>query len=798
MRGFKDYLQETILMEANVANIDAIDAYVASWMKKTQLPAGKAWFKKKLRTFLINSPDYLYKIEPNALPAGLPDYAQAAMERGEDVFMFDATRTAGNFQQFMAHLADWFEAMHRVIEAGPDAMSDTSMEDFRITEKEVQKLQKIPFEQAKAAADAWFNHMGTRLRGQKKEIEGVEVIHTWPDGFYAVRYTDPNVMKLDGRDLQNCLQHGNYWSNVRDGTNQVFGIRKPNDEAVVGIRTSQIGRRGARAAFTDPSAPKPRFEWELEECKGKANKPPIHTYIPYVIDFLKLMKNIDIGDSSDLKNAGIFFRNGEFGSFADISELVYQDRTMVIRRTDDEFQAQVGNALVKGTIAEDKVMVVQVEADDYSTLATKVLNRLGLEPTPALVRNLSQRNVFFKNGRFGTPRTVGEHLGDVDTMSVFEVATGIFAYAADAPEAPYSAHFHLSQDSRKIADFNLRSNHEFEIDVNTVEEVLNFLKIAPTLNCEVGPLKAADIYYNGEQFGNYDQVGSGEAEVGELTIYRLGNRRAWIVADADGSTAFVGILQGLSLQVLKNDLDGATDQIAPAMRWIASHHQPKSVVDANQFGIINLARQGGVVADKASLFSHLPALSSEMRAHKEGTLQYQPDSTPARIMLRCLSGAINDADARLTPAEITALTDAFSANDESPLWIERVASHKLYDIEVRGLVLHFPLALVELFDAIHQNPPKAAKAQMKKAIAQARKLLKAHPHYNLRTNLSDTDAIETLGLLKDWEAFRAEAKAHKQASMPHRDDRTNNPDKYATDISSRFAALNAKRNLKGY
>ncbi|RYD46597.1 MAG: hypothetical protein EOP83_29395, partial [Verrucomicrobiaceae bacterium] len=325
MRSFLEYLNETVLMEANVANGQAIDAYVAAWMKKTPLAQGKAWLKKKLRTFLLNEPKYLSQIDPENRPDEIPDYAVQALDRGEAVYLFDPAGKVSELNQPLQHIIDWFDAMNRTIEAGPDDMNDMATEDFRLTQKEVEKLQKVNMDQITATADAWFNHMGTRLRGVKKEVSGAEIIHTWPDGFYVVRYTEAQTMKMDGRDLQNCLQHGNYWDAVRTGRNQVFGIRKPNDEAVVGMRTSKI-RKG--------TAEHGSAEWELEECKGKANKPPIQQYIPYVIDFLKMMDNIDIEGSSDLEAAGVFFRDGTFGSFDDISELVFEGNGIVIRRSD--------------------------------------------------------------------------------------------------------------------------------------------------------------------------------------------------------------------------------------------------------------------------------------------------------------------------------------------------------------------------------------------------------------------------------------------------------------------------------
>lgn len=792
MRGFKDYLAEALLLEANVANVEAIDAFVAAYMKKCELPQGKVWLKKKLRTFLLNSPEYLTRLDPKNISIKLPDFATAALEKGEEVFVFDPNGRVTEMKDSLQHVLDWFDAMHRTIEAGADSMNDVATNDFRMTQKEVEKLQKINLGQITAAADAWFNHMGTRLRGVKKEIAGVEIIHTWPDGYYVVRYTDPQVMRLDGRDLQNCLQHGNYWSQVRHGTNQVFGIRKPNDEAVVGIRTEKKEWRSSeiRAALAAGKSAEEAGTWELVECKGKANKPPIDAYIPYVVDFLRLMKNINIENNSDLKAAGVFYSNGNFGSFADVAELVYQNGRDNVYRTDDEFRANFRGETFRGNISDNEVASISpVET------AAPVLILLNLPPTQTLMRTLANNNIYYQEGKYGTPQTIGKHIGDTSSHKLYETSGWVFAYN-DEKDLALRIGTNGLVDGKSGGISSIDSIGKINTRTPDLIAILNLIGLAPLLNIETSNLFDRAICWNGAQYGRYDEVGTEEIALADQTAYRLGDRQMWLIAHNTGGEALIGTSQG-TMRVLKNE--NSNEEIGASVRWLAAHHQPKVLERANDYGAISLPNGRGIIATKQTLFDHLDTMTSVMTHPVEGTLQYDPESTPAQVMLRILTGILFEDDhSRLSKDEVAKLTEAFRANPQAPLWAARTDVTELFDITVYKYRLHFPLALTTVFDALHLPVPKVAKAQMKTALKRAMALLSKYEHLDLETNLSDASVFEDLGLDAEWDAFKTAAKQHKAASKPHREDRLNNHDKYATDLSSRFAGLNAKRKIRGH
>lgn len=797
MRSFREYLTEAMLFEANVANVDAIDQFVGAYMRKTKLPQGKAWLKKKLRTYLLNQPEFLTPIDPNNVPAELPDYAVQAIQRGEPVFLFDPQGKVRGIAQQIQHIVDWFDAMHATVEAGADAMNSTATNDFRLTQKEVEKLQKITFDQATPAADAWFAHMGTRLRGQKKEMTGVEIVMTWQDGYYAVRYTDSQVMRMDGRDLQNCLQHGNYWNQVANGSNQVFGIRKPNDEAVVGMRTSL---KRSQPAFSEPGKPKVQ-NWELEECKGKANKPPAPQYIPYVIEFLKQAQNIDIEGSVDLEKAGVYYRNGEFGTFDDIAEVIYNQGNIKILRTDDKMRASIGNLYISGNIANNRLTYVDSDGVPAETTA-KLLQLSDLPPAPNFVKTLRNANIFYQDGKYGTAKDVGKHLGTTDLgMDVYAVEGRVFGFSEDEVIASFSV------DDGKVSAISSGGDDDDNFDDQNVGlneiQMLNLTGLPPTKQVEEN--FSGDIWWNGESYGRIAKVGQKVGDVRDYEIYRLGKRASWVAVDTSSRSFTQLIVIAGVLELMRTEF--SSGDAGAVMRWLALNYSKlmKKVANGQSFGILNL-KGGTVVADKATFFANLPKFHEYAQDTSSESIQYAINSPVRSAIVKALKGYVEDSGQPLSRQETAALIEAFRPDPAAPLRVTEEKEIKLHDILIKRPIFLFPQMVPLMFHAMGAKVPKEAVADMKLAMKQVVQYLKKNPHVNAEVNLNfrrsgqglTSDVTAYCGLDKDINKLMDMIADHKTTSQTARQDRMDNFDKYAdNNISNRFAALNAMNKLKG-
>jgi len=251
-------VERLLLAEHNLVNPQGIDLYIRPFVTRCKVEAGKTWLQKKLRTLLINDAQYLTALSADDLALStLPDYLTQAAERGDAIYQFTPNAPVlDKLTQAMNHAVDWFNALGNV--ANRRATSPVAIEDKTVAQKWLEKLPKIPLGEIIHVADAWFANLGSRVNTDKA---GTVTEITWPDGFYAVRFTDKNTMMADGKTLQNCLGSGTYWDRVQSGRAAIYAIRKPNDEPVVGI---MVATEQGRAT--------------LDQCKGKQNQPVTQTY----------------------------------------------------------------------------------------------------------------------------------------------------------------------------------------------------------------------------------------------------------------------------------------------------------------------------------------------------------------------------------------------------------------------------------------------------------------------------------------------------------------------------------------
>lgn len=403
------------LTEHVVINVEEVERFIRVLVAATRPEEGKQWFAKRLRSLILNDAAYLDVEDEDLIPADAPGYVRNAVARGEPVYRFYSDKVrVHQLMDTCTHITHFFNNLSDVAERRPE--NPVQVEDNREAKKLLSKLQKMTFDQVLKADEEWGKRAGSRVAGLTKE--GCEVIYQWSDGFYAVRFTDRATMMRDGQDLQNCLRTGTYWDSVKNGSQWVVAIRKPNDEAVIGMRWRMPGltdiNDGSDYALAVMNGHFPKREgMSILECKGKNNRAANPQYVPYVVDLLHHfgIKNM-IGD---LESAGISVNNGRYGTFRDIAS----HRTVgnvQIWTTDSRFEIQVGrSAMLSGsfsTVAGARIISdIEIGSTCSGPMASKALNAMGIPASARPRTKLRERGVFAGDRGYGTAKDIGEELG---------------------------------------------------------------------------------------------------------------------------------------------------------------------------------------------------------------------------------------------------------------------------------------------------------------------------------------------------------------------------------------------------
>jgi hypothetical protein len=762
-------VEKMFLFEHNVVNPNTIDAFVKKFVSKTKPENGKTWFQKKLRSFLMNDDSYLQKLTATQIATmqNLPDYITSAAERGETLYSFEPNNNQKIDQliQGMNHISDWFNALFSVASRKVNNPSQVDIEDKNLANKWLEKLSKIPLADITEIADQWFSHMGTRIKTEK---DGVETVMHWNTGFYAVRFTEKNTMISDGLDLQNCLQYGTYWEDVKSGKGAVYAIRKPNDEAVVGIRVNLK-------------------DGVLAECKGKNNKPVIAAYVPYVIDFLNKM-GWQVAGNGDLEAAGIEVHNGKLGSFEDIADLIYDHNGNKIWQTGDRFLAKTKNITVSGRMANNVLTLIDFDeglTDKQTKDVIAVLNILNHPPTPngRLKSYLEEYQIYFNNGKYGDIETVGEKVFSVDGLTGYRIDSGSYAQVLiyelnEINEKNFEGELLISKNKIQTYLGDLASE--------TLIKILNALKIPLSdtyngnLNTPVINFAKKDVYYADGKYGTLDDIGKLDVHDDRISFVRIGKDNWTLVIDGvsgDRTPGYYVLLRrgNLEYENSKSILEKDRIRINALMRQLAVKYKVKYVKDAKQFGMLNTKQ--GLVADFNSLIS--------VASKTPDVSYYQPFDwrNPKTESLFEITG--NICGPNMTPEQQTILYNTFKAKDDGVKIINENPD-LVYDIEVKNIKIEFATYNIMLVEKAKIFTDLKIINQIKKDfqeyIKKALTFLSTLKYANITCQQTGFDGSGKLS-----EKIR-EIEKRTGAAVA---ERRRNPDKYATDLSSRFAAMNA-------
>lgn len=400
MKGVHPTMKMTLL-ESVIINPAEVDEFSRRWDRAIKFPEGKAWMYKRVRQILMNGDkNYLIPQEEHQIPPGSPAYIMAAIDRGETVYKFAKTAALPGISQLINQadiIVDFLNGNYDTANRAVDPTNMVAAEDQILAKKTLAKLDRMNWLQAEQAAQTWANRVSKR--SLKLNKDGGEVIMQWPNGYYAIRFTNRDTMMRDGAQLQNCLASGTYWDRVVSGDQMVIAIRKPNDEAVVGLRFTADGSN-------------------IYECKGKNNKTITAGYIDYVVDLLTSFQTKN--QTSDLSSAGITFNKdtGRYGTFKDIATKVFDKNGVRVFETDssgiveikkrDEFSYAIRNGVMTSMTAVGEGDILDTNVDDI----VGILNIVGRGAAADFQNTMAKIGVYYNDGKWGDVTTVGTFIGD--------------------------------------------------------------------------------------------------------------------------------------------------------------------------------------------------------------------------------------------------------------------------------------------------------------------------------------------------------------------------------------------------
>ena len=725
--------QQNLLLEAVVANPDAIERYVSKFIHRTTPQIGRNWFAKKLRAALLNTPALLRPVtEPSS---DYPPYANDALDRGEPVYVFDPRHeTLAQAASTYAHLADWFNALDEV--ANRKADNAVAQEDALIAKRELSKIMHYDPQQATERADKWFAHMGTRAKGDKA---GVEIVLQWPDGYYAVRYTDKNTMMRDGTDLQNCLAQGYYWDNVASGAMSVYGIRQPSDEAVVGIRI---------------------VKGEIAECKGKQNQPVSAPYRPYCIDLFNHMGVKPGQYSHDLDEADIYYNEGRYGDFKTVAKLVIDEQGLKVWRTDDQVMATYEQYELTAHISRG--VITQLVPNSMPTdVVIMTMNAIGLPPpSPAAY----ERYGLFYN-------TNAKQYGKLEDMAKPVGRSGSYAALS------LGDRFLLTLDGKAISSTDVEGGKLAKVGFPKgvpVAAMLMFLNSTgkpPSVDVEIYLRNV--IAYDGSKYGSLKKLGKPIHVDGGVECLQIADLPKWLIKTGENTSLL--LRGGASLRIVNWE---RTDRIVGAARktiaYIIRHYGFKRMPDEQLRALGGIVIGDTIALDLTDLFNNFEAAAKQWTESDEDVPLVRL-SDRFDEFLGNHNGHIPNPEGRIGQMIAKYMVP------QQTVGTRIISERHVFDQVSREISLIFPQAALELCRRLRMTPPTRVIAHAKKGVKQAVAFMAKHP----------LDIFETAFRYDELSRhiYKHNAQVHETIS----DTLEKSP---SNDLSSRFAALNALQRTK--
>ena len=798
--------REKLLLEAIVVNPQQITRYLETLARDVKAPEGKQWFLKKLRISLINTPNLLKQI--NQQNSAYPDYANNALSQGQPVYEFDDNNPnlSSYEQRVFRHIIDWFNAMSGVLERTPT--NEVERNDLVVTEHEFSKIMKYDTETAFEHANEWFRLMGTRLKGTK---EGVEIVYTWSDGFYAVRYLDKNTMMTDGRDLQNCLQNGTYWDSVENGTNAVYGIRNPKDEAVVGIR---VEIKPTYKSFGQTIKHPP----ELEECKGKNNQPVTAAYRPYVVEFLNVL-GVKASKNHDLASADIHYNNGKYGTFTETADLVYDKGGLKLWKGDDRILAQFGknNELDIQTHAGS---IVSFAATNRwpAKMTLSVLNTLKIPPARNLADQLQRGGVAYDSAtnQYLPLDEAGRVLGEFDGYKA--VSLGLRFLLLKSGKVAYQ----VDVVGKAIESVSQLDN---DLDEEQIIKFLNLIQMRPNVKTTIFLIRKMNIAFNGTIYGPLEDVMkevdfAGYAD-GDAQMYRAGDLREWVAVAGDRDENNVVVLIGVN-QLNITGLGNKTDSgIIHLIRRLIQKEGFTSVPSeqTRTLGVLNVpkiksTKTSKVVTSAKDVFENLQAIAESQTTIQNDMPFVNIDKDLFHFLENIkhfdddyLVGELTDEESPIPKDYDKLLAQYVLPKGKEKVTFKPMRTRQLFSTQVIDYEIIFSLAAMEISFLIQNKIPEVLNKALEIGVTQALAKVKENSNDMFsfdKSPLRPGTSESALRTMKPWMTPEAERaiedlaiviREHNEQLKAHFENKLRSVSS-ESDLSDRFAALNLKRSIQ--
>ena len=264
------------------------------------------YMKHRIRAYLTASEDYPF-LTTVSKRADLPDWATRALDAGQKVYLFDASKMTEKMRHDLITIRDFlYSAAESYVDKTVIAIKENEQKDKKKSPKVRLDYLKTSneystFEKTLAQAEKWHEHMAElatkKVKNEKmykKSLAGTRFIMDLPDGMKAYQLITPRALDFEGECMGNCVGQGAYDEDITDGYIEIYSIRDSDGEPHVTLEV-----RGQ----------------DIYQCKGKGNKAPVQRYIPAVQHFIEAQKLVV---KHDMKNIGLIKQDGKYYSIYDL------------------------------------------------------------------------------------------------------------------------------------------------------------------------------------------------------------------------------------------------------------------------------------------------------------------------------------------------------------------------------------------------------------------------------------------------------------------------------------------------
>ena len=307
--ALKKYIARLVYHGGDVDTFTALQlkdvAFITAEKDKVIRAMTYQWMKKNVREYLTDKEDAPFLERVTEADEDAPEWLEKALNEGKPVYTFDdkdETKIPDSFHTDLQKINDYLYSsasnyLDKVLKQKNPSVSLDALK---------QRPEHKTFALTLAQADKWHERIAREAAGRKiKEEErqaleqGTEVIMDLGDGFKAVRLLTPEALDKESDYMGHCVGQGGYDRLVSGDRIWIVSIRDKDGEphATLEIRAE---------------------DKTIKQCKGKADKPVVARYVPYVQKFVTEQK---LDFAHDLQYMGLCKDiNGKIHSIYNIPE----------------------------------------------------------------------------------------------------------------------------------------------------------------------------------------------------------------------------------------------------------------------------------------------------------------------------------------------------------------------------------------------------------------------------------------------------------------------------------------------